>query len=90
MARSHWPECHSVCFPNMNLGVRGADGSYSGSSRCVLAVRLHTDAHGTAPKMFKIMWRTCVFGKCSISILGAYGMYGKRSGSMRLTLGAFK
>ena len=29
------------------------------------------------------------FGKHSRSILGAYGMYGKRSGSMRLVLGAF-
>ena len=35
MARSHWAECHSVCFPNRNLSVRGANGSYSGSIRCV-------------------------------------------------------
>ena len=26
----------SVCFPNMNLSVRKADGSYSGSIRCVV------------------------------------------------------
>ena len=50
MARSHWPECHFVCFPNRNLGVRGANGSYSGSIRCVLgaywlfgSVRMHTE-----------------------------------------------
>ena len=30
--RSHWAECHSVCC----LGVRGENGSYSGSIRCVL------------------------------------------------------
>ena len=35
------------------------------------------------------MWRPCVFGKYSRSILGAYGMYGKSSGNMRLVLGAF-
>ena len=35
------------------------------------------------------MLRPCVFGKYSGSILRAHGMYGKRSGSMRLVLGAF-
>ena len=66
MARSHWPECHFVCFPNRNLGVRGANGSYSGSSRCVLgsywlfgSVRMHTERHSVAQKnvlcMFKII-----------------------------------
>ena len=50
--------------------------------------------------MFKIirMWRGVhvysvsireVFGKYSGSILGAYGMYGNRLGSMRLIIGAF-
>ena len=35
------------------------------------------------------MLRSCIFGKYSGSILGAYGMYGKRSGSMCLVLCAF-
>ena len=26
-AITHWPECHSVCFANRYLGVRGANGS---------------------------------------------------------------
>ena len=58
MARSHWPECHSVCFPNRNLGVRGANESYSGSIRCVLeaywlfgSVRMHTKWHSVTQKM---------------------------------------
>ena len=58
-------------------------------SRSILAVRLRTDAFGTALGSSKILWRPCVFGKYSGSILGAYGMYGKRWGSMRLVLGAF-
>ena len=33
IARSH---CLSVCFPNRNEGVRGANESHSGSIRCVL------------------------------------------------------
>ena len=106
MARSHWPECHSVCFPKRNLGVRGPNGSYSGSIRCVLgaywlfgSVWMHTERYSVAPKMCCAcliyfsstirMWRPCVFGKYSGTVLGAYGMYGKRTGSMRLVLGAF-
>ena len=67
MARSHRPECHSVCFPNRNLGVRRANGSYSGSIRRVLgaywlfgSVRMHTERHSVARKrllyMFKIIF----------------------------------
>ena len=58
MGRSHWAECHSVCFPNRNLGVRRANGSYSRSIRCILGaywlfgyVRMHTERHSVAPKM---------------------------------------
>ena len=101
MARSHWPECHSVCFSNRNLGVRGANGSYSVCSRSILAVRLRTDAYGTAFGssknvlcMFIIIFidhpnvASMCIREVFVSILGAYGMYGKRSGSMRLVLGA--
>ena len=101
MAGSHRPECHSVCFPNRNLGVRGANGS-SVCARSILTVRLRTEAYGTAFGSFKnvlcmfkiifIVASICireVFEKYSGSILGAYGMYGKRSGSMRLVFGAF-
>jgi hypothetical protein len=35
------------------------------------------------------MWPACVFGKYSGSILGTYGVYGKRSKSIHLVLGVF-
>ena len=64
MGRSHWPECHSVCFPKRNLGGRGANGSYSGSIRCVLgaywlfgSVRMHTERHLVAPKIILFMFK---------------------------------
>jgi hypothetical protein len=46
MARLHWAECHSECFPNMNVGVLGA--KHSVYSRSILAVRFRTDVYGTA------------------------------------------
>jgi hypothetical protein len=51
MARLHWAECHSECFPRAN-------GPYSGSIRCILGaywlfcpVWMHTKRHSVAPKM---------------------------------------
>jgi hypothetical protein len=56
MARLHWAECHSECFPNINVGVLGANKPYSGSIRCILGaywlfgcVRMHTERHSVAP-----------------------------------------
>ena len=67
-------------------------------SRSILAVRLRTDAYGTAFGSSKNIVQVqnnvhrpyeCGVRVYSGSIIGAYGMYEKRSGSMRLVLGAF-
>lgn len=53
------PKSHSVCFPNRNLGVRGANRSYSESIQCVLEVYwlwMHTERHLVAKKIL-----LCVF-----------------------------
>ena len=81
------------------MGIWKANGSYSGSIRCVLGAYWQFGSAFGSSKifvcMFKIfsstfrMWRSCLFWKYSGSILRAYGMYGKRSGSMRLVLSAF-
>ena len=92
MVRSHWLECHSVCLPNRNLGDLRANRSYSESIRWVLGAYLLFCLAFDSSKYsltFRIL-RPCIFGKYSEIILGAYGMYRKRLGSMRIVIGAFR
>ena len=87
MARSHWPECHSVCFPNRTLGVRRANGSYSGSIRYVLG------AYGTAFGNSKNVW--CIFkiifidhpNVASMCIREVFGKHSRSIRHLRKTFG---